>query len=83
MVARLATAAPTGSPGAASWHLRLCDVRARYARRISSAVVVRVIVMLVVVAIVGGWLHLWWLALVYAAFWGYMILRVRRDSRQR
>ena len=39
--------------------------------------------MLVVVAIVGGWLHLWWLALVYAAFWGYMILRgLRRGSGQ-
>lgn len=82
MVARLAPAAPTGSPRAASWHLRLCHVRARYARQISSAVVVRVIVMLVVVAIVGGWLHLWWLALVYAAFWAYMIFRVQRGSRQ-
>lgn len=39
--------------------------------------------MLVVVAIVGGWLHLWWLALIYAAFWGYMILRVQRGSRSR
>lgn len=55
----------------------------RYARGISSAVVVRVVVMLIVVAIVGGWLHLWWLALIYAAFWAYMIFRVQRGgSRQ-
>jgi len=39
------------------------------------------VVMLVVVAVVGGWLHLWWLAAIYAVFWAILILRgLRRGT---
>jgi hypothetical protein len=54
-----------------------------YPRDMSNALVVRVVVMAVVVAVVAVWLHLWWLALLYVAFWGFMLLRGRRRATRR
>jgi hypothetical protein len=56
---------------------------AGYAREISSQLVFRLVLATVVVVLVGVWLHLWWLAVVYAGFWGFMVVRgQRRDSRR-
>jgi hypothetical protein len=49
----------------------------------SNALVVRVVVMAAVVAVVAVWLHLWWLALLYVAFWGFMLLRGRQRATRR
>jgi hypothetical protein len=39
--------------------------------------------MAVVVAVIAIWLHLWWLALLYVAFWGLMLLLGRRRAARR
>jgi hypothetical protein len=48
----------------------------------SNALVVRVVVMAVVVALLAIWLHLWWLALSYVAFWGLFVVLGRRRARR-
>jgi hypothetical protein len=45
--------------------------------------VLRFVVMAVVVAIVAVWFHLWWLALLYVAFWVLMVLLGRRRATRR
>jgi hypothetical protein len=50
---------------------------------VSNALVVRVVVMAVVVVVVAVWLHLWWLAVLYVAFWAFMLFRGRRRATRR
>jgi hypothetical protein len=52
-----------------------------YPRQISSALVIRFVVMTVVVVLLAVWLHLWWLALLYVGFWGLMVVIGSRRTR--
>jgi hypothetical protein len=38
--------------------------------------------MTVVVVLLAIWLRLWWLALVYVAFWAFMLIVGRRRARR-
>jgi hypothetical protein len=49
----------------------------------SNALAVRVVVMVVVVAVLAIWLHLWWLAVLYAAFWSSLTFLASRRTRRR
>jgi hypothetical protein len=36
-----------------------------------------------VVVLLAVFAHLWWLALLYIAFWGFLVLRTRRRNPSR
>jgi hypothetical protein len=46
------------------------------------SLVVRVVIMVAVVAVIAIWLHLWWLAVLYTAFWGSMLAIGQRRARR-
>jgi hypothetical protein len=49
----------------------------------SNALIARVAVMVVVVAVLTIWLHMWWLAIAYAAFWAALLVVSRRRAARR